>query len=68
MKKAFKNDLDIHSRGKSDKNVVFDVVTSCSIFDKYFFEEYFLILVVDYAFICLLDLILYTCQSSLFQL
>ena len=42
MKKVFKKYIDIHSRGKSDKNGIFDVVTSYSIFDKYiFFEEYF---------------------------
>ena len=44
-KKFSKKYLDmILSRGKSDKNGIFDVVTSCSIFDKYtdFFEEYFL--------------------------
>ena len=29
--------LDIHFRGKNDKNGIFDVVTSCSIFDKYSF-------------------------------
>ena len=37
MKKVFKKILDIHSRGKKDKNGVFDVVTSCSLFDKYMF-------------------------------
>ena len=38
MKKVFKkNYLDIHSPGKSDKNGIFDVVTSCSIFDKFIF-------------------------------
>ena len=42
MKKVFKNYLDIHSRGKSDKNGIFDIVASFSIFDKYIFEEYFL--------------------------
>ena len=44
MKKVFKKYLDILYRGKSDrKRVFFDVVASCSIFDKYiFFEEYFL--------------------------
>ena len=35
MKNVFKKYLDIHSQGKSDKNGIFDVVTSCSIFDKY---------------------------------
>ena len=40
--KSFQKYLDIHSRGKSDKNGIFDVVTSCSIFDNIFFEEYFL--------------------------
>ena len=38
MKKVFKKYLDIYSRGKSDKNGIFDVVTSYSIFDEYFFE------------------------------
>ena len=38
-KKDFKKYLDIHSRGKSDKKEVFDVVTSCSIFDKYIFSK-----------------------------
>ena len=43
MKTVFKKYLDIHSRGKSDKIDISDVVTSGSIFDKYiFFEEYFL--------------------------
>ena len=37
MKKVFKKYLDIHSRDKSDKNGIFDVATSCSIFDKYIF-------------------------------
>ena len=39
----FKKYLDMHYRGKRDKNGIFDVVTSCSIVDKYIFlEEYFL--------------------------
>ena len=38
-KKVFKIYLDIHSRGKSDKNGIFDVVTSFSIFDKYIFSK-----------------------------
>ena len=43
MKKKFsKKYLDVHYRGKSDKNGIFDVVTSCSIVYKYFFEENFL--------------------------
>ena len=32
--KVFKKYLDIQSQGKSDKNGIFDVMTSCSIFDK----------------------------------
>ena len=36
MTKDFFKYLDIHSRGKRDKNGIFDVVT-CSIFDKYIF-------------------------------
>ena len=32
MKKVFKKYLDIHSRVKSDKNGIFDVLTSCSKF------------------------------------
>ena len=47
MKKFSKKILDIHSRGKSDKNGVFDVVTSCSLFDKYMFlKNTFLCLVI----------------------
>ena len=38
-KKFSKKYLDKHSRGKSDKNDIFDVVTSCSIFDKYIFSK-----------------------------
>ena len=38
MKKVIKRYLDIHSRGNSDKNGIFDAVTSCSIFDKYIFS------------------------------
>ena len=34
MKKFSKKYLNIHSQGKSDKNGIFDVVTSFSIFDK----------------------------------
>ena len=30
-----KNYLNIHSRGKNDKNGILDIVSSCSIFDKY---------------------------------
>ena len=37
IKKFSKKNLDIHSRGKSDKNGIFDVVTSCSRFDKFIF-------------------------------
>ena len=37
MINIFKKHLDIHSRGKSDKNGIFDIVTSCSIFDNIFF-------------------------------
>ena len=39
MKKVFKKYLDIHSRGKSDENSIFDIVTSCSIFDRYIFSK-----------------------------
>ena len=39
MKKVSKKYLDIQSRGKSDENGIFDVVTSCSIFDKYSFRR-----------------------------
>ena len=39
MKKVFQKYLDIYSRGKSDKNGIFDVVTSNSIFDEYIFFE-----------------------------
>ena len=39
MKKVFKKYLDIRSRGKSDNNGVFDVRTTCSIFDKYVFSK-----------------------------
>ena len=39
MTKVFKKYLNIHSRGKSDKSGIFDVVTSCSIFDKYIFSK-----------------------------
>ena len=39
MKNVFKKYLDIHSRGKSDKNGVFDVKTSCSIVDKCIFPK-----------------------------
>ena len=43
MKKVLKKYLDKHSRGKSDKNDIFDVVKSTSRLDKYiFFEKYFL--------------------------
>ena len=42
MKEVLKKYLDNHSRGKSDKNVIFDDVTSCSIFDKYICQKYFL--------------------------
>ena len=37
MKKVLKKYRGINSRGKNDKYSVFDVVTSCSIFDKYMF-------------------------------
>ena len=39
MKKDFKKYLDIHFWGKSDKNGIFDVVTSCSLFDEYVFSK-----------------------------
>ena len=39
LKKFSKKYLDIHSRGKSDKNGIFDVVTSCFIFEKYVFSK-----------------------------
>ena len=39
MKKVFKKYLDIYSQGKSDKNGIFDVVTSYSIFDEYIFSN-----------------------------
>ena len=39
MKKNYKKYLDMHSQGKSDKNNMFDVVTSCSIFDEYIFSK-----------------------------
>ena len=39
MTKAFKIFLDIHYEDKHDKNGMFDIVTSCSIFDKYIFSE-----------------------------
>ena len=39
MKTLFKKYLDIHSWGKRDKNGIFDVITSCSIFDKYIFSK-----------------------------
>ena len=39
MKKVFKKYLDIHYRGKSDKNGIFDVMTSCSIDDQYIFSK-----------------------------
>ena len=39
MRKVLKKYLDIHYRGKSDKNIISDVVTSCSIVDKYIFSE-----------------------------
>ena len=41
MKKVFKKYLDIHSRGKSDKNGIFDVMMSYSIFDKYTAQQKF---------------------------
>ena len=48
MKKVFKKYLDIHSRDKSDKIDVFDIVTSCSIFDQYIFSKNtFLCLVIE---------------------
>ena len=37
MKRVSKKYLDIHYRGKSDENGIFDVVTSYSIVDKYIF-------------------------------
>ena len=37
IKKFLKRYLDIHSRGKSDKNGIHDAVTACSMFDKYIF-------------------------------
>ena len=39
--KSFQKYLDIHSRDKSEKNDIFDVVASCSMFDD-FFEDYVL--------------------------
>ena len=39
MKKVFRKYLDIHSRGKSAKNNIFEVVTSYSIFDEYIFSK-----------------------------
>ena len=39
MKKFSKNYLDIYSRVKSDKNGIFDIVTSCSKFDKFIISK-----------------------------
>ena len=39
MKKKIKKYLDIYSRGKSDKKLIFNVVTSSSMLDKYIFSK-----------------------------
>ena len=59
MKKNYKKYLDMHSRGKSDKNNMFDVVTSCSILDKYIFSKNTFLLLVFKKLIktCLVSLV-----------
>ena len=65
--------LDRHSRGKSDKNGIFDVVKSCSIFDKYIFRRILSnVLLLKYKHIgCALWFVIYEfkvskkCQVSL---
>ena len=50
-KKLSKKYLDIHSRGKSDKNGIFDIVKSCSIFDEYIFQRSLSnVLILKYAY------------------